>query len=73
MQTLAANTTINLGPFPRGATLRIDLPKTNNIYEWPSLNGSHISLAFAPKNVTLAAGKVYRLTAGTVQITYTIL
>lgn len=71
MPILNAGATVTLGPYNKGAKLTISLPLTGNIHQFPTLNTVVITLnPNVPKTVTLAQGTVYRLTAGTAQITY---
>jgi hypothetical protein len=72
MPTLNAGASIVLGPYPRGARLTFTAPQTDNIFNFPTLNGVAIALTFLPKTITLAQGNAYTLTAGAVNIDYNV-
>ena len=72
MPILNAGASIALGPYPRGARLEFTAPQTDNIFDFPNLNGVVITLTYLPKSITLAQQTPYTLTAGAVNITYNI-
>lgn len=72
MKTLDANSETELGPFNRGATLFILGPKSRDLHELPSLNGSLCTLANVPKPYTLTKGSVYIFKAGSLPVTYSV-
>lgn len=72
MATLDANASVPLGSYPLGAQLIISAPKSDNIYDFPELNGVTITLTFVPKTLTLAAKTPYTLKAGNAAITYEV-
>jgi hypothetical protein len=72
MPVLNAHAQIILGPYQRGAKLNLTAPQTDNIFDFPTLNGTTIPLTYVPKSLTLAQGNAYTLVAGNVNITYDV-
>jgi hypothetical protein len=70
MPIVDAHATVVLGPYPKGGTITFTAPQTDNIFNFPTLNGVTITLTYLPKTLTLAQGTVYNLTAGDVAVTY---
>jgi hypothetical protein len=72
MPVLNPNSTVVMQGGTKGRTLTITAPASNQIADFPTVNGVSIPLSAVPKNVTIPMNSNWNFISRAVAITYTL-